>query len=325
MSVNPLTSFQEIQPEWERLLLVAPTNSLFLTPQWQEVWWENFGDGSDMAGFYLRDGDDVTAIASLRRSGDALSFVGSEDTFDYNDFMVRPGCEPAFFDALLWRLEDQHCRVLHLASLLENSPTLEFLPDAARQRGYQVKVDIEDVTAGIELPQTWEQYLATLSKKDRHELRRKFRRLDTSLNWSWRTFTAQDEILDNLPEFISLMRLSRAEKDRFLTPQRLDFFRRIAQRMSHAGAVKLFFLDVDGHRVAASLCFDYAQSRLLYNSGHNPEFAYYSVGLLLNALCLKQAIEEGVGYFDFLRGRESYKLRLGGRRRNLYRMVVKRI
>ena len=325
MSVNPLTGFQEIQPEWERLLSASPTNSIFLTPQWQEVWWETFGGGVGMAGFYMRDAAGVTAIASLRRSGDTLSFVGSEDTFDYNDFVVSPGCEPVFFDALLQRLEDQRCGELYLASLLENSPTLEFLPDVARQRGYQVNVEIEDVTSGIDLPETWEQYLAALSKKDRHELRRKLRRLDTSLNWSWRAFTSQEDIADNLPEFISLMRLSRAEKDQFLTPERLDFFRRITQRMSQMGAVKLFFLDVDGQRVAASLCFDYVRSRLLYNSGYNPEFAYYSVGLLLNALCLKQAIEEGLGYFDFLRGREPYKLRLGGRRRNLYKMVVKRI
>ena len=41
--------------------------------------------------------------------------------------------------------------------------------------------------------------------------------------------------------------------------------------------------------MATGLCFDYASSRLLYNSGYNLEFGYYSVGLLLNALCLKRS------------------------------------
>ena len=77
--------------------------------------------------------------------------------------------------------------------------------------------------------------------------------------------------------------------------------------------------------MATSLCFDYGSSRLLYNSGYNPEFSYYSVGLLLNALCLREAIEQGIGYFDFLRGPEAYKQHLGGQQRNLYQMVVKRI
>ena len=229
-----------------------------------------------------------------------------------------------FFDALMQCLEDQSCNAMHLVSLLETSPTLGYLPDFARQRGFDVQVEIEDVTSGIELPQTWDQYLEALSKKDRHELRRKFRRLDSSLDWSWRTFVTPEDIAGNFTEFISLMRLSRVDKDQYLTPLRLDFFQRITQRMSQLGAARLSFLEVDDKRVAANLCFDYASSRLLYNSGNNPEFSYYSVGILLNALCLKQAIEQGLGYFDFLRGPEPYKLRLGGQRKNLYQMTVKR-
>lgn len=325
MGVTPLTSFQDIRTEWEHLLSISPMNSIFLTPQWQEVWWESFANGKGMAGFYVRDESGVAGIASLSRSGDTLSFVGSQDTFDYNDFMVSPGYESVFFDILLRCLEDQSCNALELVSLLETSPTLNYLPEIARERGYQVEVEKEDVTSGIELPGTWDEYLAVLSKKDRHELRRKFRRLDSSVNWSWHSLSSQEEVADNLEEFVSLMRQSRADKDQYLTPERLYFFQRITQRMSQLGVIKLFFLEVEGQRVATSLCFDYASSRLLYNSGYNPEFSYYSVGLLLHALCLKEAIEQGIGYFDFLRGPEPYKHHLGGQQRNLYQMVVKRI
>ena len=324
LDVTPLTSFQEIQAEWEHLLSISPMNSIFLTPQWQEAWWETLGNGRGMAGFYLRDESRVAAIASLSRSGDTLSFVGSQDTFDYNDFMVSPGYEAVFFDILLSCLEDQSCNALELVSLLENSPTLNFLPEIARERGYQVEVEKEDVTSGIELPGTWDEYLALLSKKDRHELRRKFRRLDSAVNWNWYSLASQEEVISNLEDFISLMRQSRADKDQFMTPERLRFFQRITQRMAQLGTIRLFFLEVDGQRVATSLCFDYASSRLLYNSGYDPGLGYYSVGLLLNALCLREAIEQGIGYFDFLRGPEPYKRHLGGRRRDIYQMVVKR-
>ena len=239
-------------------------------------------------------------------------------------FMVSPGYEAAFFDILLRCLDDQSCDTLELWSLIETSPTLTYLPDMARKRGYQVVVEKEDVTSGIELPGTWDDYLAVLTKKDRHELRRKFRRLDSSLNWSWYCIVDQEQVAEKLGEFISLMRQSRADKDQYLTLEREQFFQRITQRMAQLGSLKLFFMEVEGQAVAASLCFDYASSRLLYNSGYNPEFGYYSVGLLLNALCLKQAIEQGSAYFDFLRGTEPYKHHLGGQRRDLYQMVVKR-
>ncbi len=324
MVTTPLTSFQEIQTEWENLLSVSPVNSLFLTPQWQQVWWETFGVGQGMAGFYVRTPDGVAGIASLVREGDTLSFVGNQDTFDYNDFMVSPGFEDEFFHSLIHCLEDQRCNALELFSLVESSPTLTFLPDAARKHGYQVKVEQEDVTSGIGLPGTWDEYLSVLSKKDRHELRRKFRRLESSTEWRWYGISEPDEVAARVDDFISLMRQSRQDKDEYMTPKREQFFHHMAQRMAEEGLLRLFFMEIDNQPVATSLCFDYASSRLLYNSGYNPEYGYYSVGLLLNALCLKEAIEQKLGYFDFLRGPESYKKDLGGQQRNLYQMVVKR-
>ena len=324
MARIPLTSFQDIREEWEGLLSGSSANTLFLIPQWQEVWWDTFADGKKMAGFYVQTLEGVAAIASLARCGETLSFVGNQDTFDYNDFLVSPGYEAQFFDTLLGSFEEQGCNVLRLDSLIETSPTLAHLPDLARARGYAVEVEQEDVTAGIQLPPTWDDYLSGLSKKDRHELRRKFRRLEEGADWRWYALTAPEEVAGRIEDFIRLMGQSRTDKEEYLTPVRERFFHSITERMAQLGLVRLFFLEVDGQPVATSLCFDYASSRSLYNSGYNPEYSYYSVGLLLNALCVKEAIEQGIGYFDFLRGPEPYKRRLGGESRNLYRMVMRR-
>ncbi len=64
MVPTPLTSFQEIQSEWEGVLSASPVNTVFLTPQWQEVWWDTFGNGRKMAGFYVEDPQGVAGIAS---------------------------------------------------------------------------------------------------------------------------------------------------------------------------------------------------------------------------------------------------------------------
>jgi len=120
------------------------------------------------------------------------------------------------------------------------------------------------------------------------------------------------------------MKMSSPDKEEYMTEDRERFFYQMAERMAQQGLLKLYFMDIDGQTVATSLCFDYASSRLLYNSGYNQEFSYYSVGLLLNALCLKDAIEQGMSYFDFLRGPEPYKHHLGGQQRDLYQMVVTR-
>ena len=207
--------------------------------------------------------------------------------------------------------------------MIESSPTLTYLPEAARRHGFHVEVEQEDVTSGIELPGTWDDYLALLSKKDRHELRRKLRRLESSTNWRWYCVSEPEEVAGRLGDFITLMRLSRQDKDEYMTPERERFFYGISERMAQLGFLRLYFMEIDGQTVATSLCFDYASSRLLYNSGYDPDYSYYSVGLLLNALCLREAIGQGIGYFDFLRGPEAYKHHLGGQQRNLYYMVLK--
>ena len=152
MANTPITSFQGIQGEWESVLQECPADALFLTPQWQNVWWDTFGDGRTMVGFTYSapDGasaDGVAAIASLAQSGDIVSFVGSTDTFDYNDFPIRPGHEEGFYQTLLEYMEERDCRMLRLDSLRESSLTLEYLPEIARSRGYTV--EIEQESAGI--------------------------------------------------------------------------------------------------------------------------------------------------------------------------------
>lgn len=322
MANTPITSFQEIEREWESVLQDSPVNTLFLTPQWQKVWWDTFGDGQTMCGFSYPSSDGVAAIASLAKSGDTLSFMGSQDTFDYNDFLIRSGHEEGFYQTLLERMDELDFQKMQLNSLRDSSPTLELFPEMARSRGYKVEIEEEDVTSGIALPGTWDEYLGVLNKKDRHELRRKLRRMDAQTDWKWYSVSEATQVSERLGEFISLMRLSRADKDEFMTPERELFFHNITQRMAELGQLQLYFLDMDGATVATSLCFDYEGSRLLYNSGYDPEYGYFSVGLLLNAMCLKDAIDKGLTYFDFLRGPEPYKAHLGGQQRSLYQMVV---
>ena len=149
VDARAITSFHEDREGWDSLLDDSPVGSIFLSPQWQEVWWQNFAGEREMTGFSLVGPDGATgAVASLARLGDSLSFVGSTDTFDYNDFLVRPGFEGTFYPALLDILDGWEWSEFRLDSLLEDSPTLKYLPELARARGYEVESEYEDVNLG---------------------------------------------------------------------------------------------------------------------------------------------------------------------------------
>jgi CelD/BcsL family acetyltransferase involved in cellulose biosynthesis len=71
-------------------------------------------------------------------------------------------------------------------------------------------------------------------------------------------------------------------------------------------------LKIDGAVAAGSICFRNLDTLAMYLVGMNPEFAKVRPGWMLNTCIIKHAIEQGCTKFDFMRGDEDYKERLGG-------------
>jgi len=92
--------------------------------------------------------------------------------------------------------------------------------------------------------------------------------------------------------------------------------------MAEAGLLRMCILEIDRTPAAMVMCFDYDNCVYLYNSGYNPEYRSLSAGLLSKALCIKESIQNGRERFDFLKGDETYKYRLGGTEVPLYRCQI---
>jgi len=60
----------------------------------------------------------------------------------------------------------------------------------------------------------------------------------------------------------------------------------------------------------------------LYNNGYDNDFSSLSVGLLGKVLSIKESIQSGKKTYDFLKGAEVYKRRLGGQPIQLYRCLI---
>jgi CelD/BcsL family acetyltransferase involved in cellulose biosynthesis len=310
-------SFEALATDWKALLPNAATNTIFLTPEWQQLWWQHFSAGEELQILSVREvGGRLIAVAPLRRMARLISLVGSTDVCDYSDFILDKSCAGEALTAVIEHVRGWDRVVLN--SVPAGVPTLALLPQIAEKRGWKIEVTQEDVCPRAELPGDWEEYLGRLSKKDRHELRRKFRRLDSAGQVSFPLGNGDKDMDD----FFRLHRLSREDKAEFMTPDMEAFFRQVMVRI--ADSARLQFVEVDGVRAAAIVYFDYAGRRLLYNSGYDPAFSSLSVGLLLKAYAVREAIESGMSCFDFLRGDEPYKYDLGGVDFPIYRCEVTR-
>ena len=320
-AVSP--SFAAVERVWAAMARDQAEASVFLTPQWHASWWERFGGGLDLRLLVVGDEASPLGIAPMCYADGTLSFLGGTDLVDYHDFVFGASDPGRFFAEAARCLDAEEWRTLDLTSIRETSPTLEHLPGLLRGRGYNVTIEREDTAPGLALPASWDDYLAGLTKKDRHELRRKLRRLERADGYRL-VLSEPGALAADVGALIDLMRESHEEKRGFMAPEREAFFRGMALEMSEAGMLRLFSLKVNGQTASAAVCFDFMGRRLLYNSGYNVAMREYSAGLLLKALTIRHAIDEGLAYYDFLRGDEPYKYDLGASDVLLYHIRAER-
>jgi len=286
---------------------------IFVLPPWLEVWWHEFGFEAELYLGTVRQGGTLTGIAPLLLKGAEAFFIGSADVCDYLDFIVVPGRESDFFNILLDDLRWRGISRLNLRPLRPNSTVLTHLIGIARGRRYEVSCEVEDISLELDLPPTWQDYLRTLTQKQRHEVRRKLRRLWEAGDVNYRVVEDSESASQSIDIFLRLFRKSRQDKAIFLTARMESFFTSLAKAMGQAGLLRLGILELNALPVASVICFDYNNTVFLYNNGYDLQYSSLSVGLISKVLCIKDSIERGRGKFDFLKGAEEYKHHLGGK------------
>jgi CelD/BcsL family acetyltransferase involved in cellulose biosynthesis len=318
--------FERVCDDWQALLASQREPLPFVSPAWQRIWLQHFQGERKVRIVTAREGERLAGIAPLLIDGGKAEFVGHYSICDYMDVAVEPGYEPEFWSAVLRRLADDGITDLDLRGLLETSPTPDAVAAAAPGAGYVVERFDEAISPCCPLPPSWEDYLGVLSKKDRHEMRRKLRRLDTAGgDVQFRVITESAEACAQLERLFHLMRISNHHKEEFLDrPGMQTFFREMTDCMANAGMLRLHVLTFDGEAVAMVLNFDIGGRLYMYNSGYDTQYSHYAVGLMSKALLLQDAIEQGRTAVDFMRGDESYKYDLGGKDRKVLRLVLKR-
>ncbi len=316
-------SFQSLTSYWTDSSHRLKWGSVFVLPPWLEVWWQAFQPGNRLCLSVVRQEAEIIGIAPLHISETKATFVGSADVCDYLDFIVAPGKEEAFFNALLDDLVKQDVNRLNLDSLRPDSTTLVYLAEIAHRWGYLVQTAREDISLAMELPATWEDYLVSLVKKQRHEVRRKLRRLQEGGNVRYHCFRVESVEAAGLTDtFLDIFARSRQGKADFMTERMAGYFRSIALAMAAAGILRYGVLELDALPVAMIMAFDYNETMYLYNSAFLPRYDSLSVGLLSKIIGIRESINAGLKHWDFLKGTEDYKYQLGGREIPLFNCQI---
>lgn len=324
--------FEDLKAEWNDLLHHSTSDTIFCTWEWQSTWWNAYSAGDLLVMTCRADDGRLLGIGSWfveTRDGErVVRTIGCVDVTDYVDVIAHRDHVQPVTAHLISALAQHHADYdrINLCNIPEASPTLAHVPDQLRAQGYEVEVVFQEVCPVIALPGDWEAYLGTLDKKQRHEIRRKLRRAESEAQLEWYVVDSSRDFNAELEQFLTLMRASHPEKARFLdNPKNTAFFQQIAPLMHQCGWLKLSFLKIDGTASASYFDFDYNNRILVYNSGLLPqEHAHLSPGIVLLSYNIRHAIESGREVFDFLRGNEIYKYRMGGQDTKVFKLKAQR-
>jgi CelD/BcsL family acetyltransferase involved in cellulose biosynthesis len=315
--------------QWRVLFEKDPNRQVFSTPEWNRLWWEEFGADKELLVLEMMRGEDTAAIVPLYRKiqegRKILRFVGGIDLTDY----LGPICAPEDLEdaargllewldggGVEWDEFDAH-----------NLPVpfgfAELLVDWCDRMGFDFALDQEETSAVLVLADDWDAYLASLSSKNRHELKRKRRRLGRD-HPDARFRTSSPESLErDLEIFVDMHRGTEGLKGHFMRPEIATFFERIARDFSERGWLRLDFMEIGERAVASTFGFQQGHTFFLYNSAYEPDASRVSPGLVLVSELVKGAIEDDrFRNFDFLRGPERYKYQLGSQAVPLYNVRI---
>lgn len=288
---------------WQHFHSANQMKMPFFTKEWHVLWNRVFGSGYEQV---FLDVDGKVLVPFLVRDKSAM-FSGGKEISDYMDVLGPEDAKESAWAEVMAYMKGRGVDHIHLDNLPAHSQTLEVFRDRAER---------EDTTPYLDLPHTWEEYVASLDKHNRHELRRKMRNFEAA-HESIRAYRAKNTP-ENMETLLSLMALDESKKT-FLTPEMLEFFRGLPQAFPQD--LHIFFLEVDGEVVAATLSFIYNNALLLYNSGYNA-VQYSLAGFYIVAKSIQHAIESGYATYNFLQGNERYKYDLGGKDFLVYRVRV---
>ncbi len=324
-----------LRADWEALVDDDPDATIFHTPRYLAVWDRVLGGAATpQVRTIHRDGRLVGVVAeSLERLGsptgpvETLRFLGGTEVTDYLGPVARPedrdDVTAAYMDALAADVDWDEF-------VAGGLPGETGWPDAVVRHAERVGLPIvedtlDDVCPRVDLTGGYDAYLDRLPSKQRHELRRKVRKLARDAGELRMVEVASGDVVDRLEDFFAMAVDNESEKAGFFRrdPMR-EFFRELAREFAEEGVFRLHLLEVGGRSGAGTVSLVHGREWGLYNSAFDPTLRMLAPGMVQVGQLIEVAATEGCTMFDLLRGDEPYKYRFGAVDRQLRRLTLAR-
>ncbi|MEV5047140.1 GNAT family N-acetyltransferase [Streptomyces griseoincarnatus] len=303
-------------PTWDEV--AAEAGSIFHTSGFLLSWWRDRAQrrpDSSLITVRSVDGTGRTCgQCAFEVRDQVLQFAGGSDVVDYMGPVARPGYERTFAADLAETVNDRLTwQFAALAGLVSDSQLTQEFIRALTTRGMRPQPRVYDRAPRIRQAPTG--YLAQLSSKRRSEVLRKRKRLTDAVGATTvvpSTAHTHGAALDRL---LAWKATASPATGAFVTTYG-PFMRTLVAELAAAKVARIVELHARDRPIASAIELTHGRIRYLYNMAYDLPLTTASLhgispGVVLVSHMAEDALAAGFE-FDFLKGAQDYKLRLGG-------------
>jgi len=321
--VDTNDGFSALREQWDALQNSSIETSIFLSWEWQFYWWKYYGKQQKLRLLLVTSGDRLVGILPLyiqvvtvfrRIQVSLLRLVGTggDTSPDYLGPILERGTENEaarlLADFVLTHMQDWDA--LRLTDMPQDSIFQHALTSLCRERNVRFSRGLSARIAVVPLPESWDAYLASMTKSQRYNAVRYMRKLERNSSvrfFAWSDAENIDAAVDRLIELHHLRWRERNESHAFSSPEYVGFHREVIKACLKRGWLKLYCLEADNVIIAMHYCYRYRNQIFQFQGGFDPAYAQFVPGRVITGYSIQNAIEEGNAVYDFLKGDYEHK------------------
>ena len=328
--------FFELEEAWNRLLLKSRANNIFLTHEWVRNWWRVYGKGKKLCVLIAEDGQEIIGIAPLyeervrffgllrikkiRFLGDC--YVGS----DFLDFILFREREKEILEAFFkYLMKEVNWDLLLLQDMREDALSAGLLKDIARDNRLFIFKSFLYSCPFMEMPNTFEEFMKQPDETFKKiSFKKNMKKLFKQPNAAFETVASSEQLpaaLEDLFELHNFRRTLVGGTGIFTNQELRQFYHLASLDLLQKGYLKIFFIMLDGKKVAISYNLLYEQKNYFLQTGCSEVGLKLKAGTVLMAKILENFMGK-IYEFHFLRGEESYKYLWGAHDLLAYRFEL---
>ena len=293
--VSDSKAFASLKNQWNRLNDNSPKGAVFNSWEWLYTWWEIYKNDGNRKLYILtvRDrNNELIGIAPFQivanhlryfPSSRQILFLGTGETGkhsifgEYMDLIIKPGLETQVCNALSSYLYQNR-------ALWDGAKFQQLLNDSLLSRLFaqQKKQVCKTIRANgfrtiVDLPENYDDFLMSLRKKMRNNIKRLFKRLQQEQNFSIRSAIPEmdgDQAIEILADLNRGRRGDLNKHSVFNSPRFENFHRKLIRRLIPLNRVELRIIWFEKEPVAALYLFIDKDIIHAYQSGFLKKYGH---------------------------------------------------